>query len=236
MWPDYIASKYVETFLYIVFCYLAGAVPFGYLAGRLNGVDLREHGSRNIGATNAMRVLGRKWGIPVFLLDFVKGYAPVFLWLHVVCAYLYGEGTPEGYWWHWGGAVLAGLAAVLGHTYTCFLGLKGGKGVATTAGVLLALSPFVWVVSMASWVVVLWLTRYVSLASIAAGVIMVVTALYEFGYFAVSGWCWRPEFFVVVLLVFICVLVILKHRGNLERVVQGVEPKVFQRSKKSDEE
>ncbi len=197
-----------------------GSIPFGYLAGRVKGVDLREHGSRNIGATNAMRVLGKAWGIPVFLLDFVKGYLPALLW------WRYGA-ADAGEWLRYGGLVLVSLATILGHTYTCFLQFKGGKGVATTAGVLMSISPMVAVTAFSCWAVALVLTRYVSVASIVAALTMVVAALYDYGYFTVSGWFLRADVLVIVFLVLVAVLVIYKHKGNIERVLAGTEPKAF---------
>lgn len=115
---------------WIVFYYLIGAIPFGYLAGRIRGIDLRQQGSRNIGATNAWRVLGWKWGLSVFILDFLKGFIPVFGALNWL-PFLTGD---AGGWDFNVLVVLSCFAVILGHTYTCFLGFRGGKGVATTAG------------------------------------------------------------------------------------------------------
>ena len=128
----------VENLIYIVAAYLIGSVPFGYLAGRMNGLDLREHGSRNIGATNAVRVLGKKWGIPVFVCDFLKGYLPLLF----MAQHLGGDVTTfDAAQMGWFLGVL--FALVLGHTFTCYLNFKGGKGVATTGGCLFAVSPIV---------------------------------------------------------------------------------------------
>ena len=111
--------------LYIAASYLVGAVPFGYLAGRIRGLDLRREGSCNIGATNAWRVLGWKWGLSVFALDFLKGFVPVFGALNWL-PFLTGD---AGGWDFNAVVVLVCFAVVLGHTYTCFLGFRGGKGV-----------------------------------------------------------------------------------------------------------
>jgi glycerol-3-phosphate acyltransferase PlsY len=138
----------VENILYIVAAYLIGSVPFGYIAGRLNGIDLREHGSRNIGATNAVRVLGKGWGIPVFVMDFLKGFAPLLYMKY----HLGGDITafsPADMGWFLG----VMFALILGHTFTCFLKFKGGKGVATTGGCLFALSPWVGGAALLSWIV-----------------------------------------------------------------------------------
>lgn len=210
----------VENILYVVAAYLIGSVPFGYLAGRLNGLDLREHGSCNIGATNAVRVLGKKWGIPVFICDFLKGYLPLlYMKMH-----LRGDATlfsAEDMGWFLG----VMFALVLGHTFTCFLHFKGGKGVATTGGCLFAVSPLMGGVALACWVLMMLLTRYVSLSSMFAGVGMMCTAVYVF--------CCRDDrmstadAMVLGLLGFIFVLVVWKHRTNIVRLCKGTEPKAF---------
>lgn len=216
--------RMVENVIYIVAAYLIGSVPFGYLAGRLNGLDLREHGSCNIGATNAVRVLGKKWGIPVFICDFLKGYVPLLL----MKLHLGGDATQfsaADMGWFLG--VL--FALVLGHTFTCFLKFKGGKGVATTGGCLFAVSPMVGGVALATWVLMMALTRYVSLSSMVAGVGMMVTALYVF--YMVDGAMSAADSMVLGLLGFIFILVVWKHRTNIVRLCNGTEPKAF--SKKS---
>ena len=214
----------VENILYILAAYLIGSIPFGYLAGRLRGVDLREHGSRNIGATNAIRVLGKAWGIPVFILDFLKGYVPLLL----MKLHLGGDATQfcaGDMGWFLG--VLTAL--ILGHTYTCYLGFKGGKGVATTAGCLLALSPLIGGCALAAWVLFMALTRYVSLSSMLAGVVMLLAGGYEFWW--ADAALRTPDSMVLGLLTLIFILVVYKHRSNIVRLCRGTEPKAF--SKKS---
>ncbi len=214
----------LENILYIVAAYLIGSVPFGYLAGRLNGIDLREHGSHNIGATNAVRVLGKKWGIPVFICDFLKGFIPLLL----MKEHLGGDatlfGTEQMLW-------LLGVmfALILGHTFTCFLHFKGGKGVATTGGCLIALSPTVGAVAFGSWFLCMLCTRYVSLSSIVAGLGMIAAAAWVF--WLGDGELSTADAMVHGLLVLIFILVTVKHRSNLVRIWQGTEPKAF--SKKS---
>jgi glycerol-3-phosphate acyltransferase PlsY len=184
----------------IVASYLLGAVPFGYLAGRLRGIDLRRHGSGNTGGTNAIRVLGARYGVPAMALDVAKGVAPVVLARHV-------DGL--------GLAVLAGVAAMLGHTFPVFLGFGGGKGVATAAGVTLALVPWLTAALFAVWIVVVLFTRYVSVGSItiALGLIVGLFLLDEpwpvraFGLFASGMVLWR-------------------HRTNVARLRAGTEHRV----------
>lgn len=210
----------IENILYIVAAYLIGSIPFGYLAGRLNGIDLREHGSHNIGATNAVRVLGKKWGIPVFICDFLKGFLPLLFVKEQL------GGTVELFeadQMAWLLGVLAAL--ILGHTYTCFLGFKGGKGVATTAGCLFALSLPIGLAVLVTWVVGMVLTRYVSLSSMLAAVAMVTAAVQVFwledGDFATA------DAMVITLLFLVCILVVFKHRSNITRLCNGTEPKAF---------
>ena len=222
----YIIDQFVIAFLYIIASYLIGAVPFGYLAGRIKGVDLREHGSHNIGATNAVRVLGKSLGFPVFVFDFMKGFLPVFCWAHF-SSFLQGPGSSA--WMSETVLVLVCLATIVGHTYTCYLQFKGGKGVATTAGVLMALSPQVFGIAIVVWLVVFLTTRYVSLASIVAAVAMVVSGLYCYGFFALGGLVWRPDAIVIIFLLLVAILVIAKHRSNISRLLKGTEPKAFSR-------
>lgn len=209
-----------ENFLYIAVAYLIGSVPFGYLAGRLNGIDLREYGSHNIGATNAVRVLGKKWGIPVFLCDFFKGWLPLLF----MKQHLGGEVamfSPEAMVWFL--AVM--FALVLGHTFTCFLGFKGGKGVATTGGALFAVSPVIGFSALGTWVLVMVLTRYVSLSSMAAGLAMILAALCEF--VRSDGNMSVADTMLICLLGLIFVLMVCKHRANIVRLCKGTEPKAF---------
>lgn len=210
----------VENILYIVAAYLIGSVPFGYIAGRLNGIDLREHGSRNIGATNAVRVLGKGWGIPVFVMDFLKGFAPL---MYMKC-HLGGDMTvftPAQMGWFLG----VMFALILGHTFTCFLKFKGGKGVATTGGCLFALSPWVGCSALLFWLVSMVITRYVSFSSIMAGVGMILAAWIELAVW--DGACSCADGMVIGLLGIILILVTVKHRTNIVRIMNGTEPKAF---------
>lgn len=212
-----------ESILYIVLAYLIGSVPFGYLAGKINGVDLREHGSHNIGATNAVRVLGKKWGIPVFICDFLKGFLPLW-WVKLQ---LGGDvaALSEGQM-----GLLLGtmLALVLGHTFTCFLHFRGGKGVATMAGCLVAFQPCVAMAAVGVFVVVLALSRYVSLSSMLAGVAMVAAAVVVY---TEDGRVTAAEGMALGMLSLILVLVVWKHRSNIVRICRGTESKVFSKKK-----
>src|SRR5215211_9216908 len=151
-------------FLAVVTSYFLGAVPFGYLIARVRGVDIFSAGSGNIGATNVGRVLGRRFGLIVFVLDFLKGAVPVAVVRHLL---------PDVPW----AAVAAGLAAFVGHMFPVFLRFRGGKGVATGTGVVAVLLPAPTVVAVLVWLSVLVATRYVSLASVLAAVALAITRL-----------------------------------------------------------
>lgn len=211
--------------LYIAASYLVGAVPFGYLAGRVRGLDLRQQGSHNIGATNAWRVLGWKWGLSVFVLDFLKGFTPVFGALNWL-PFPVGE---TGGWDFNTVVVLVCFAAVLGHTYTCFLGFRGGKGVATTAGVLFALNPWVACVALAAWLVFMGISGIVSLASLVAAVAMIAAGWWF--YPLCQDGAVSPQILYIAFFTIVGGLVILKHRSNIARLLNGTEHSFY--SKKS---
>lgn len=218
-------SPVVMSCLLVPLAYLLGSIPFGYLAGRLNGIDLREHGSHNIGATNAVRVLGKKWGIPVFICDFLKGFLPV-LWVKHSLGYdmCDTDFTCVG---DMGVILSVLLATVLGHTFTCFLRFKGGKGVATMAGCLVAFLPMVAAVAAVTFAITLVCSRYVSLSSLTAGAVMVAAAAWEF----VTNDVTEAECMALGLLLLIYALVVYRHRSNIVRIWRGTEPKSFSKKK-----
>ncbi len=186
--------------------FLLGSIPTGYLAGRARGVDLRKHGSGNIGATNAMRILGKPLGVFVFLIDALKGAAAVWLAVRLTPA-------SAGAW----PGILAAVGAIAGHNFTPWLGFKGGKGIATSTGALLALMPLAVLAIAGVWFLLFRLTRYVSVASMsAAAALPVVIAL--LWHFDLGGN--GPLFGFAVL---ISVLAIWRHRSNIARLRAGTE-------------
>jgi glycerol-3-phosphate acyltransferase PlsY len=192
-----------------LFFFFLGSIPTGYLMGRVRGVDVRKHGSGNIGATNVGRVLGRNWGLAAFAFDFAKGFLALFL-LRVFV-------FPQDISWTVELLLVAcGIAAILGHNYTPWLGFKGGKGVATSAGVLGALLPAALVIVFGLWAIAVLITRYVSLGSMIAAVALPpVTAL-----------LYPRQFVYFALACLICVLVIWRHRSNIQRLRAGTESKL----------
>ena len=186
--------------------YLSGSLPTGFLVARAKGVDIRKAGSGNMGATNVFRVLGKGPGIFVLLVDALKGALPVLVLPSRLSRPALGSPDPS---WI---ALVATLCAVLGHNYTCWLGFKGGKGVATSAGAFAALVPGALLATVAVWLLVFAASRYVSLASVcAAGALPVAAALTH-----------RP-LPVVVLTLVLSLLAIWKHKPNLQRLLAGTE-------------
>ncbi|HEV2805893.1 MAG TPA: glycerol-3-phosphate 1-O-acyltransferase PlsY [Chthoniobacterales bacterium] len=191
--------------------YLFGSFPAGYFAGRLAGVDVRTVGSGNIGATNVLRALGKKWGYPVFAIDALKGFAAVRAAFFLV---KYWDGAkPYGEYL----AILAAMMAVAGHTFPVWLKFKGGKGVATSAGALIGLMPLAVPLVFLVWVVVFETTRYVSLASIIAAISLPIVA----GLLAHWKFVDTPALIYFSLL--ITLLVLWRHRSNFSRLLKGTE-------------
>jgi len=200
-------------------CYLIGALPFGYLVGRLKGIDLFKVGSGNIGATNAGRVLGRKFGLLVFAFDFLKGAIPV----AVIDALGRSLGIDaESTLGHVDALrVGAALFAFLGHLYPVYLGFRGGKGVATAAGAFLVLVPGPALLGLLAWVVLLLASRTVSLASIlGVSLVLVIHSL------SVSSPFGSRDWLITTLCALGVLVVILKHRANLLRLIAGTENRI----------
>lgn len=207
------SSSTLAPWLGLLASYLLGAVPFGFcLAKILRGVDLREVGSGNIGATNAMRVLGKPLGLFAFALDFAKGWVPV-AWLAPALA---GTSLPgETTWW----PVAYGAAAVLGHVFPVYLRFRGGKAVATGAGALVGLDPLTFLIAGATWPFVLLTSRMVSLASLIMGVAFPLVALWRRSEGAVD----LPT---VVLAAGLALLIVVRHRANVSRILAGTESRI----------
>jgi glycerol-3-phosphate acyltransferase PlsY len=197
--------------------YLIGSVPFGYLVGRLTGLDIRKLGSGNIGATNVIRVLGKRYGYLVFLADFMKGLAAVQVSLVICNKASHPQVVSELF------GIIGGVSSVVGHSYPIWLSFKGGKGVATSAGVIFSLMPFAAVIVGIIWMATFFGSRYVSVASISAAVALPIT---------VGAMIYLRQLSTVVLLYFsICLaaIVIIRHRSNLSRLFHGSEPRFERR-------
>jgi glycerol-3-phosphate acyltransferase PlsY len=193
--------------------YLLGSIPFGYLAGRIRGIDIRKVGSGNIGATNVVRTLGKRYGYPVFVLDFLKGFGAVKISISIATEARLEWGSPEIF------GILAAIVVVIGHSFPLWLKFRGGKGVATSAGALFGLMPLATLIAVVIWVSVFWFTRYVSVASVITAlalplVILILTRLNQ-----IVG---KALFYSSL---FIAAVVIWRHHSNLSRLMHGREPR-----------
>lgn len=200
--------------------YLCGIFQTAYIYGKMKGIDIREHGSGNAGTTNALRVLGKKAGLIVFLGDVAKTVLAV-----VICRLLFGEQDADmlpllG--------MYAAAGAILGHNFPVQLGFKGGKGIACTAGLVVTLGPIVTVLEAATFLLTVGLTRYVSLGSILVVIELVIDliVLGQRGYYGMSQ-AHLNEFYVVCAL--LSVMAIYRHRANIRRLLNGTENKIFQK-------
>lgn len=198
-----ILSELAQYWWIVLGAYILGATPFGFLAGKMRGIDIRKHGSGNIGATNVVRTLGKPVGITVLIFDICKGLVPV----------LIAKSLSDSSVLH----IATAIAAILGHNYTFWLKFKGGKGIATTGGAILPIMPIALLAAVVAWLIVFFATRYVSLASLAAAVIIPLTLVARY---LISG-SWNGV--VLGFGVFVCVLAIWKHRSNIGRLRRGEE-------------
>lgn len=203
-------SEILATCWPVLLAFVIGATPFGFLAGKMKGIDIRDHGSGNIGATNVLRTLGKPIGIPVLVLDILKGMVPVVIALKVSQS----SSVP----------IATAVAAILGHNYTFWLRFKGGKGIATTGGALLPLLPLPLVISIVLWIVTLKVTRYVSVASIVAA--LTIPTVFVIQSLVAGTW----DFPLLGLTLFVCILAIWKHRSNIGRLRRGEENRFDRKS------
>jgi len=200
----------IKTSLLLIASYLSGGIPTGYLIGRLKGIDIRRHGSGNPGTANVYRTLGVLPGIITFAVDFLKGFVPSFIAIH----YFYSEGAACNSAGHWWIPVAAGGFTIAGHIWTPFLGFKGGKGVATSAGVFMALLPWPTAGAFAVFGLAVAITRHISAGSMAASV-------------ALPGLCFflnpperKP---LTIMACAVCALIFYTHIPNIRRILQGKE-------------
>ncbi|UCD25559.1 MAG: glycerol-3-phosphate 1-O-acyltransferase PlsY [Gemmatimonadota bacterium] len=199
----------MSLWLWVIASYLMGAVPTSYLAARIfAGINLREHGSKNLGATNVYRVLGWKYAIPVGVFDVAKGAVPVALFSPLA--------GPEPWI-----PVLLGVAAVVGHVYSVFVKFRGGKGVATAAGAVLAMAPAALGVSAVVWIGVLAATGYVSLASMLGAIA-----------FPIAVWFTNPDdSYVFGVGLLLAAFIVVTHRSNIQRLLSGQENRFGKRGR-----
>ncbi len=236
----------MQLWLCPLLAFLLGSIPFGLLIARAKGINIRDHGSGNIGATNVLRVVGKKYGITCLLLDALKGFIPVAIATNIIqidgrtiqisLSFLDPLAlilpTTEAF----KGQIiqiLTALAAVLGHNYSPWVGFRGGKGIATSAGVLLALMPFAVGLLMIIFLIVFLTTRYVSLASImAAAALPLVTLWGSWHHGRIQDGTWNKPLFIFSLV--ISILAIWKHRSNIQRLFEGTENRFTRKVSSTD--
>jgi len=223
--------------LILILSYLMGSIPFGYIVAKSHGIDIRQHGSGNIGATNVMRVLGKKPGYTVFACDVLKGLVAVLVAKYIahhdvmtftqarqvgVAIYhdTYFVMLPESV-----GAISAAIACIIGHNFPVWLGFKGGKGMATSAGVLIGMIPATAATCMGIWIIVFLATRYVSLASLVASISLPLVTMIFLILGLLHGW---PYFYFTVAA---CILAVWRHRSNIVRLLNGTESRFEKKPK-----
>jgi len=212
----------VSEVMMVVAAYVLGSLPFGLVVARARGVDIRKVGSGNIGATNVFRCVGKPWGILVFFLDFLKGLVPAILFPS-----WFLDASVGGHY------IAAGVAAVVGHNWPVWLRFKGGKGVATSAGLLAGIAPLPMVLALGSWILLFFTTRYVSVASMGAGVVVGISGWVNYAIAVHSDMdTARGGLLLPVVLTVLALLVIVRHRHNISRLINGTEPRF--KSKKDD--
>lgn len=191
---------YMTLIILLIVSYLIGSIPFGLIIGKTGyNIDIREHGSGNLGGTNTFRVLGIKAGLIVTISDILKGTAAVLLASYFL---------PDEY------RLIVGIAAVIGHMYPIFARFKGGKAVATSGGIILGINPLIFAIMLATFFLVLYLSKYVSLSSMVTGIVSVFVAIL------------LGELSLTILISILTVIVIYRHRSNIKRIANKTEPKI----------
>lgn len=213
----------MTKYLLLIAAYLIGSIPWGFLLGKMKGIDIREHGSKNIGATNTGRVLGRKYAIITFFLDAFKGIIPVGIFTFGLVSMEHCLFSP----------ILYGIAAALGHTFPIYLGFIGGKSVATGGGVLFAYSPILFLIVFAIFFIVTYITRYVSMGSLSAAIVGFIGAFFLVA--SKDGFNNPDEIFnwtFPVGAVLIVAVIFIRHKNNIKNVIHKEESQVKWRKPK----
>ena len=204
------------SILLLVIAYLLGSIPWGFVLGKMKGIDIREHGSKNIGATNTGRVLGRRYAILAYVLDTIKGALIVALFHLNILSDQYCLLSP----------MLYGLAAILGHTFPIYLKFRGGKAVATGGGVLLAFSPIIYIACLAIFFVITYIFKYVSLGSIIAASSAFIASILFVLFSEHYDWYFPAGIFIAFA------IIIIRHKSNIQRLLSHQESKVKWRKDK----
>lgn len=196
-----LAENYLSTyFVSCVLGFICGSIPFGFIIARIKGIDIRDFGSKNIGFTNVYRTLGGKYAVSVLVLDIAKGFLPTFFASH------FGLIAP-----------LVAAGTILGHIFTPWLKFKGGKGVATTLGAVIALMPYVLLIGLAIFGVIFFSFSYVSLASLSFALSLPITVILLY----------PTQKTLIIITILISILIIIRHIGNIKRLINKTEPKTY---------
>jgi glycerol-3-phosphate acyltransferase PlsY len=200
----------------LLISYLLGSIPFGYIVSKMKGVDITKVGSKNIGMANVFRNVGPVYGVIVLFLDAFKGFLPTFMAINYKLLDYQ--------------VLMIGLASIIGHSFSVFLGFKGGKGVATSFGVFLAISPIISVIGLIIWIISVLITRYSSLGSILAAFVVFVISfsylIFNFNFNIFMSEYKASKIFLISLMI-VSFIILVKHRDNFIRIIQGKENKLF---------
>lgn len=209
--------------------YLIGSIPFGFvLVKAIKGLDIREHGSKNVGATNAMRVAGKPVGIAAFILDMLKGFVPVLI-VSKVYANIAGTYNNEMVLNKDTLAIICGIAAILGHIFSVYLKFKGGKAAATSCGVFLFLAPAPLAIAVVVWVITTFVSKFVSLGTMSASIAFAVSILF------INEQAFSTDIGLSIFAIIMSVLIIILHKSNIKRIIKGTENKIGRKKKDNNE-
>jgi len=217
---------------FLILAYLIGSIPFGFIFGKLNGVDVREVGSKNIGATNTGRALGLKYAVATYICDMLKGAIIVFLFRFNI--------LPQE--WCLLNPIIYGLAAVLGHTFPIYLKFKGGKSVACGSGAVAGYCPILLPFAAIIFAIVVFTTKFVSLASLcgALGIwigTIIVTAIWgSFDFVNIIDGLWQYNLYYIIFTLIMVIIVYVKHTSNIKRLLSGTERKIGSKKKQENNE
>ncbi|HHT9109735.1 MAG TPA: glycerol-3-phosphate 1-O-acyltransferase PlsY [Candidatus Brocadiaceae bacterium] len=208
----------IYTIIGPVISYFIGSIPFGFIVAKLvKGIDIRQIGSGNPGATNVSRALGRPYGILVFVLDMLKGFLPVFVFDRLFSGYGHSLAV-----------ILCAIGVICGHTFPIFLGFKGGKAAATGCGVFLWLAPLQLFIAVPVWLLTVYITRYVSLGSMLSSIAMVISVI------LLRNDPFGQGLYLTLFSIFISVLLIIRHKANIKRLLNGTENKIGRKVSSQD--
>lgn len=210
---------FIKLLVIFIVSYLIGAIPFGFLIGKFKGIDIREHGSNNVGATNVTRIIGKSWGISCFIFDFLKGFLPV-IFVKAILPLIITLDLDET-----DNAILvAATGTIIGHMYPIYLNFNGGKGVATGTGALLAITPLAIISGLLIWGIIFNYARYVSLASIISAITVPILSIV----LSALGIYYIP-IHLQIFIIIIATIAIYKHKSNIQRLMKGTENKFYKK-------